>query len=129
MIDDANPPLSPRPSPRQTLPRRARIRSRADFSRVFNQRNRAGDGTLTVYLGRNEAGTARLGIAAGRALGKAVVRNRVKRLVREAFRRFRADLPPGTDWVVVPRRADVSLREMDASLRHLAERLLQRAAR
>ncbi|HOB76720.1 MAG TPA: ribonuclease P protein component [Phycisphaerae bacterium] len=126
MIADETPPVSPRPSPRQTLPKRARICTRRDFDRVFREKNRASDGLLTVYLGRNEVGMARLGIAAGRALGKAVTRNRIKRLVREAFRRYRTDLPPGTDWIVVPRQAGASLREIDASLRRLTERLLRR---
>jgi ribonuclease P protein component len=113
--------------PRETLPKSARIRSRVDFDRVFSQKNRASDVFFTVYLGSNETGLARLGIAAGRRLGNAVARNRIKRLVREAFRRYRAELPPGTDWVVVPRHAAASLQELDASLRHLTRRLIGRA--
>jgi ribonuclease P protein component len=111
------------------LPRAARIRSRSDFDRVFKAKNRASDANLTVYMGRHAAGLARLGIAAGRRLGNAVVRNRMKRLVREAFRRLRAELPPGTDWVVVPQRPGVSLQAIDESLRYLTRKLLQRAGR
>lgn len=72
------------------------------------------------------AGPARLGIAASKRLGNAVARNHVKRLVRESFRRQRAGLPRGTDWVIVPRRADLAFIELDASLRALIHRLLDR---
>lgn len=88
---------------RQTLPRSVRIRSRRDFERVFRLRIRASDSRITLYAAPSEQAAARLGIAAGHRLGSAVVRNRIKRLVREAFRRVRHALPPGTDWIVVPK--------------------------
>lgn len=116
--------MQPRqPPPSQRFPKSARVCSRADFDRAFKGKRRASDALLTVYVAASAGGAARLGISASRRLGGAVVRNRVKRLVREAFRRLRADLPPGTDWVVIPRRGDVSLNELDASLRQLIGRL------
>ncbi len=124
-IHNAGGGVRPRRPRRQTLPRSARIRSRVDFDRVFDGKNRASDAVLTLYLARGEAGPARLGISAARRLGGAVTRNRIKRLVREAFRRYRAELPPGTDWVVIPRQAAVSLHQVDASLRRLSRDLLR----
>ena len=126
MADDATTNTRPRPSSRQTLPRSARVRARGEFDRVFKEKSRASDAVLTVYMVGGGDGQARLGIAASKRLGNAVIRNRTKRLVRESFRRLRLDLPEGTDWVVVPRRANITLNEMDTSLRQLIHRLLSR---
>jgi len=57
---------------------------------------------MTVFVHANGLGRARLGIAATRKLGSAVIRNRAKRLVREVFRRNKP--PGGFDIVVIPRR-------------------------
>ena len=56
-----------------------------------------------VYGRTNGRPISRLGITVSRKVGKAVVRNRVKRLVREAFRRNREALPTGLDLVFVAR--------------------------
>ena len=78
--------------------------------------------------------STRLGISVGRAYGSAVRRNRVKRLIREAFRRVRYQLPAGIDLIVVPRRGgdEPVVSDLQDSLRLLASRvharLLQRGA-
>lgn len=70
----------------------------------------AADQTLVLHaVPRNDASSgadplARIGITIPRKAGTAPLRNRWKRLVREAFRRHRDDLPPGFDYVVRPRR-------------------------
>lgn len=56
---------------------------------------------MTVIALPNGLGRSRLGIAATRKLGGAVVRNRAKRLVRELFRQ--GEIPAGLDIVVIPR--------------------------
>jgi ribonuclease P protein component len=77
------------------------IRRRTEFQRVYEAGARQHGRLMTVFiLARTDART-RLGIAATRKLGGAVVRNRAKRLVREVFRQHAN--PPGLDIVVVPR--------------------------
>ena len=129
MQDDVSTNPRPRPPLRQTLPKSARICARADFDRTFKSKRRASDANLTVYMAANSGAVARLGISASRRLGGAVVRNRIKRLVREAFRRLRNDLPPGTDWVVIPRRGNAGLAELSASLDQLVRELLNPSER
>ncbi len=53
-------------------------------------------------LASEDGGETRLGITIGRKAGRAVRRNRVRRLIREAFRAIRSELPPGLDVVVFP---------------------------
>jgi ribonuclease P protein component len=56
-----------------------------------------------LFAVATEAGSRRLGVTATKKLGNAVHRNRARRLVREAFRRIRTQMPAGYDYVVVAR--------------------------
>jgi ribonuclease P protein component len=111
----------------QRFPPPLRLRAKADFDRVFRGRCSAGDGTLVVYAAANALGHPRLGLSVSRAVGKATVRNRWKRRLREAFRLSRDELPCGVDLVVVARGGvEPPLAELRASLVHLARRAARR---
>jgi ribonuclease P protein component len=72
----------------------------------------------------NDLPYPRLGLAVGRPVGSAVVRNRWKRLIREAFRLTRSQLPTGVDLVISPRKgAAPSLDGIRSSILRLAKRL------
>ncbi len=85
-----------------TFPRSARVRTGADYKRVFEHARRTAEPLLSLHL--DTQGTAtRLGLAVSRKVDKrAVGRNRIKRALRDEFRRLRSALPPG-DYVVVAR--------------------------
>jgi ribonuclease P protein component len=81
-----------------------RVRRRADFLEIQSQGRRVGTPRFVIVLrARSDepSGEARLGITVSRKVGTAVVRNRAKRLVREAFRRSEALWAPGMDVVVI----------------------------
>jgi ribonuclease P protein component len=114
-----------------------RLRSPAEFQRVYQARVTAADGLMVVYGLANaelvDGTTTRLGLSVSRKVGNAVVRNRWKRLLREAFRLNLAHLPAGLDLVIVARRPEPpTLEEAAASLVRLAGdvcRRLERRAR
>ena len=115
------------PETRATFPRSVRIRAKRDFERVFERRLRASDRWITLLVDRGSASHARLGIAVGKAVGPAVRRNRRKRLVREAFRRLRHELPVGTDWIIVIRPGpEPTVEQLQQSIRDLSQRLLEK---
>ena len=104
-----------------------RIRRNADFQRVFRRRRSAADEVLVVHVCENDLPHARLGAAVSRKVGCAVRRNRWKRLLLEAFRMAREELPVGVDLVVVPRRGvEPKLSQLLKSLPSVARRAAAR---
>src|SRR3954454_623876 len=91
-----------------------RLSRSADFERVYRRGRAQGNRHLVLYaFPRGEGDGPRLGVSVGRKLGGAVERNRVKRLLREAFRARAADLPHDHDFVVVARPDARELAERD----------------
>jgi ribonuclease P protein component len=112
----------------ETFPRTARIRKSPEFKRVFDARCSASDGVLIVFAVRNGLEESRLGLSVSRKVGNAVVRNRWKRLIREAFRKNRIGFSGYFDIVVIPQRsaalptADV----VENSLRKIIDKIVKR---
>ena len=108
-------------------PHADRLRSQQDFAKVYDARQRAGDQNLLLFAMRNELDHCRLGVSVSRKNGYAVLRARKKRLLREAFRLIRPQLPPGLDIIAIPRPAvEGNLRAYQHSLKRLVRKLDQR---
>ena len=69
------------------------LRSKSDFERVYALKNKAADGVLLVFAARNEGPVTRIGLSVSKKHGGAIVRNRLKRLLREAFRLMQHQIP------------------------------------
>ncbi len=90
-------------TPRPVFKRRHRLTHAREFRAVFGARLRKSAGPLTLHAMATDLPEHRLGLSIGRKVGKAVVRSRLKRRLREAFRLSRAELPspPGGSYDLV----------------------------
>ena len=102
--------------PRARWERAARLVRKADFEAVYHCKDRAdrrGGGRLkspqfVVFYCAHSGERSRFGISVKKALGGAVVRNRIRRRIREILRRSCLEIPSGWDMVIHPRRSVAS---------------------
>ena len=82
---------------------RVTVKENGDFRRIYRRGRSAVSGGVVVYCLKNRKGMSRLGVTVSTKLGHAVVRNRVRRRLRELYRLHKAELLPGYDLIVVAR--------------------------
>ena len=109
--------------------RKGRLSRSAEFERVYRHGRSTANRQLVLYTFPNDSGeSSRVGLSVSRKVGGAVQRNKVKRLLREAFARNEKRLPSGLDVVVVARPDALELAEreglagLDAALAELLAR-------
>ncbi len=121
---------SPDGRARSPRARRGRLSRSAEFERVYRESKSHGNRYLVVYaFPREDAGGVRLGLTVPRQVGGAVERNKVKRLLREAFDVEGAAVPPTHDVVVKarPDAGELAEREGLAGIRSALAELLAQA--
>jgi ribonuclease P protein component len=84
-------------------PREARLVGRGEFDRVYRAGKRRSSSHFTVFFRANELPQSRFGFSIKKALGGAVVRNRIRRRLRELVRCHRLEIPAGWDIVIHPK--------------------------
>lgn len=117
---------------RESFPKESRVLRGEDFTQIIRRGTYASDTVLVVNVRRMKTGDGRprLGITVSKKTGSAVVRNRWKRWIREAFRRQRDRLPSGIEIIVRPKRdADGSFRAIESSLPETVARAARKLAK
>lgn len=85
------------------FPKSERLQKKKEFQRVFDEGRKFRNNELLVYAMPNGRNKSRLGLVVGKKVGNAVRRNRIKRILREAFRLNKELLGFGVDLILIPR--------------------------
>jgi len=107
------------------MKKKYRLKSRLDFQSVYTRGRSSANRAAVVHVLTAKAGTSsRVGFAAGRKLGKAVVRNRLKRRLRAVVHGLWPRVRPGLQIVVIARQAtlDMPFAELQTKIEELFER-------
>jgi ribonuclease P protein component len=91
------------PAASLSFPREARLVRRGEFDAVYRAGKRLSSSHFTVFVRSNELALSRFGFSIKKALGGAVVRNRIRRRVREIVRCHQQEIPAGWDIVIHPK--------------------------
>ena len=98
-----------------------RLKKQADFQKIFEKGKRAFSPSMTVLYRKSDKLT--FGVSVGKRHGKAVQRNRIKRLVREAFRKNTDKIKGSYSLVIVPKVLDeYSLKTIEKHLQWIIEK-------
>lgn len=113
--------------PRFKLPKGSRLPADGPYKRVFQARRTVSNELISLHVLPNGLTRHRLGFGVAKKMfRKAVARNRIKRLIREAFRLERHGFGSGLDIVVRPKVTQFSLIQLQKSLRYLVPKAEQR---
>lgn len=108
--------------PDESYPRSVRLLTKEDYARVMEARRSVRGKWLTIYSQTNDVGYARLGRIVSKKWGNAVTRNRIRRWLREAFRKLKTELP-ARDYVVLPVRIEgLTFADVEAEIKRLCSR-------
>ena len=96
-----------------------------DFKRLYYRGKSMVCRNVVVYAMKNRSESNRIGITCGKALGKAVTRNRLKRLIRESYRQMEPSIQKGYDFVFVVRSRAVgkTFSEINGDLMYAMKKL------
>lgn len=106
----------------RSVRKKLRLRNREDYSRVYRGGRSFANGQFVVYWSKQPiAEPFRVGISASKKIGNAVVRNRMRRLIKEIVRHMEAQIVPNVDFILIVRKPAVSMShsELERSIKHV----------
>ncbi len=109
---------------RSGFPRVERLRKRRDFLEAYARGGKIHTPFFVIYVVENQGERHRLGLTVSRRIGKAVIRNRIKRRLREIFRLNKARLAVSSDWVINVKRSSrgATWRVLEGAFREALDR-------
>lgn len=101
-----------------------RIRKNIEFRAVYRRGKSFSNHLLVLYIYKNRKNINRIGVSVSKKVGKSVVRNRIKRLIKECYRLNSSTLNTGYDLVFIARSAanDKGYNEIDDAVKNLFKR-------
>lgn len=98
-----------------------KIRKNAEFRAVYRRGKSFSNNLLVLYIYKNKKDVNRLGISVSKKVGKSVVRNRIKRLIKECYKLNSGKLKSGYDLVFIARTAisDKNYYEIDKAIKNI----------
>lgn len=101
------------------------LKQNKDFRTAYYRGKSFVHPSLIVYVRKNRLGATRVGITTGKKIGKAVKRNRCRRIIREAFRQLLPEVKKGYDYVFVARMA--TLKRTSTQIKEIMRDQLEKA--
>lgn len=101
------------------------LKKDSDFRKVYKHGKSFANRYLVIYILKNKSDYSRIGISVSKKVGKAITRNRVRRLIKEAYRlNIDEKIKPGYDIVFIARVSskDTSFKDIDKSIKNLVKR-------
>ena len=102
------------------LPRSRILKKKKDFQAVYSRGKSYANRFLVLYVFHSHGLQGKVGFAAGKKLGNAVKRNRVKRLLRESYRLHQVEIEEGFSLLLVGRKAALNVKCQDLEKAFLA---------
>ncbi|WP_409290886.1 ribonuclease P protein component [Peribacillus sp. SCS-26] len=102
--------------------KKLRIKKNEEFQTVFQRGTSVANRQFVVYiLEKKDQDFFRIGLSISKKIGNAVVRNQIKRYLRQAFLELNQDVFPGRDYVIIARKpaADLDFFQVKSSLIHV----------
>ncbi|MBT2570962.1 ribonuclease P protein component [Planococcus sp. ISL-110] len=98
-----------------------RIKKNKEFQHVFKKGKSFANRQFIVYVFKSEQPEFRLGLSVSKKVGNAVVRNRIKRYIRQTFLELKDDILPNADYIIIarPQAATLDFHESKKSLEHV----------
>ena len=92
-----------------------------EFKKVYKARKNFWNRNLILYIRRNGTKETRIGVSITRKVGNAVVRNKLKRRIKELNSKYIEDIKTGYDIVIIPKKnaVDLSFKDLESALKHI----------
>lgn len=107
---------------RKTMVFSESLKKNSDFQNVYRNGKSYANRYLVMYILENRTNSNRIGISVSKKVGNSIVRHRVKRLVKEAYRLHESEFRNGLDIVIVVRKSanKISYWDIESALLHLS---------